>query len=165
MKKIAANLENNLSEQLKLYNYLDRITDDKKVLIIKGDAESLAVLDRQIETVTCELLELEKKRLNLLKGLISKESKLSDFINLLDPEFAKPLSELRERLTDVMARIQHKNKANIFLIENSIKWVQHSIKTIVNVISPESAAYNFKGRVQTKSIYEMDSSGIIEHQV
>lgn len=164
MEILTTKLENNLSEQLNYYNQMNSLTEEKKDLIIKGDAESLAELDRRIESIACHVLELEKKRFDILAGKVQKESKLSEFITQLDERLAKPLTELRKKLIDVMGQIQKKNELNVYLINNSIKWIEHSVSTIANVIAPESAAYNFRGRVLTNSPYNnFNTSSIIEH--
>ncbi|MGD9580048.1 MAG: flagellar protein FlgN [Vampirovibrionia bacterium] len=164
MEFLASKLENNLSEQLKFYNQMNDITKLKKELIIKGDAESLAELDRRIESIACQVLELEQKRFEILDGKVAKESKLSDFISQLDEKISKPLDSLRRKLKKVMSEIQRTNEINVYLINNSIKWIEHSVATIANVLAPESAAYNFRGKVLTNSPYtNFNTSTIIEH--
>jgi flagellar biosynthesis/type III secretory pathway chaperone len=164
MLKVATQLKDNLSEQLKLYKYMDKLTAEKREIIIKGDAESLSEMDKVIEAVACQILELEQNRLSVLEGYVSRESSLSEFIKKLDPEISTALSDIREQLIGVMQNIQKMNKQNIYLIDNSIKWIEHSIMTIANVISPESAAYNQKGKALTSSTYNISSSGMIEHE-
>lgn len=165
MKKLAMQVKNNLSEQLNLYKYIDRLTLQKKELIIKGDAESLAEIDKHVQTVLCELISLEQKRLRLLGGQLDKNAKISDFIKRLDPDTAEPLNTIRLQLINVMKNIEKLNKLNVYLIQNSIKWIEHSVTTITNVFLPESAAYNANGRVLTNTPYYMDTSGLIEHTV
>lgn len=164
MEILATKLENNLTEQLSYYNQMNNLTEEKKDLIIKGDAEALADLDRHIESIACHVLELEQKRFDILAGKVDKESKLSDFINQLDEKLAVPLTVLRRNLMVVMAQIQKKNELNVYLINNSIKWIEYSVSTIANVFAPESAAYNFKGKVLTNSPYNnFNTSAIIQH--
>lgn len=166
MKTIANKLKNNLLEQLNFYNYMERLTTEKKDLIIKGDAESLAELDKNIEAVACQILELEEKRLKLLEGRISKNSRLSDFIIMLEPDVAEPLKEIGQQLLDVMTNIKKLNDINIYLIKNSIKWIEYSVATIANALAPESAAYNASGKALSNSPYNntISSSNIVEHE-
>lgn len=164
MDKLVKNLQNNLSEQLKYYKYMDRLSLEKKDVIIKGDTETLSEIDRNIEAVACQIIEIEQERLKLLKGHITRESKLTDFIKKLDPESAKMLNNIREELILVVRNIQKVNNVNIYLIKNSIKWIEHSVATIANVIAPESASYNATGRALTnKNFCSLNSSGIVEH--
>jgi flagellar biosynthesis/type III secretory pathway chaperone len=165
MKKVATKLKDNLSEQLNLYKYMDHLTLEKKELIIKGKVEELAELDRHIESVTCQILELEQNRLLLLETDSSKDTKLSDFIKKLDKESAVVLTDLRTQLIAVMDRIQKVNTINIDLIDNSIKWIEHSVTTIANIIAPESASYNYRGKALTNSPYNLNASGIVERDV
>lgn len=165
MKEIATRLKNNLSEQLKYYQDIDKLSLEKKELIIKGDAEALSELDKRIESAACQVLDLEQKRLKLLEAHLSKNSRLSDFIKKLDPELARPLNDLRNQLLSVMQSIQRLNDVNVYLIENSIKWIEYSINTIANVLSPESSAYNANGKALTTLPYSNRSnSSLIEHE-
>lgn len=161
MQKAATLIKNNLSEQLTLYRYMDRLTMEKKALIVKGDAESLSELDKHIEAVTCQILELEQSRLKILDSHHSKDSKLTDFIKTLDSKTAEPLVTLQDQLINTIKDIQKVNNLNVYLIRNSIKWIEHSVSTIANVIAPESAAYNARGK--SLSSYNMSSPGIVEH--
>lgn len=165
MKNLAIQVKNNLHEQLNLYNYVDRLTTHKKELIIKGDADGLVELDKHIQAVLCELIALEQKRLRLLHGHIDKNAKLSDFTQNLEPELAKPLDDVRLQLLEVMKKIDKLNRLNIYLIKNSIKWIEHSVTTIANVLLPESAAYGATGRALNNIPSYVDSSGLIEHTV
>jgi hypothetical protein len=165
MLKIATKLKENLLEQLNLYKYMDRLTLEKKEVIIKGHAEYLSEIDKNIEAVACQLLELEQKRLQLVSNYVSKDTKLSEFIDKLDPEVSLSLKDIREQLVGVMENIQKMNKLNLYLINNSIKWIEHSISTIANVIAPESASYNANGKSVTNSPYSLNPTGIIEHEV
>jgi flagellar biosynthesis/type III secretory pathway chaperone len=165
MRNLANNLKNNLSEQLGHYEKMEKLTDHKRELIVKGDVESLSELDKQIETVACHVLELEQKRVTLLERFATKDSRFSDFLMVLEPELAKPLNELREKLMAVMANIKKMNEVNVYLINNSIKWIEHSVNTISNILSPECSAYNARGRALTTSCYgDYASSKIVEHE-
>ena len=101
----------------------------------------------------------------MLELHLSKDSRLSEFIKKLDPDLAEPLTDLRKRLVEVIAYIQKMNRLNIYLIESSIKWIEHSVTTIANVLSPESAAYNANGKPLTTSAYSnFKPANIIEHE-
>ena len=63
-----------------------------------------------------------------------------------------------------MSNIQRINNMNVYLINSSIKWIEHSVNTIANVLAPECSAYNRSGRALTKSPYNMNKSSIVEHE-
>ncbi|MEW5819969.1 MAG: flagellar protein FlgN [Cyanobacteriota bacterium] len=165
MRTLVNTLKNNLSEQLNHYENMDKLTEQKKELIIKGDVESLADLDKQIESIACHVLDLEQRRVKLLGRYVTKESRLSDFLMVVEPDLAKPLNQLREKLLNVMANIKKTNQLNVYLINNSIKWIEHSVNTISNVLAPESAAYNSYGKALTTLSYgNYSSPKIVEHE-
>ncbi len=164
MKTIVRKLKHNLTDQLNYYKVMEQLTIEKKDLIIKGDADALAELDKTIEAVACQALGLEQDRLSLLGGVANRSSKLSDFIKMIGPELGSPLEELRTQLMEVMANIQRVNNMNIYLIKSSIKWIEHSVTTIANVLAPECSAYNRAGKAMTTSPYNMNKSSLVEHE-
>lgn len=162
MRETANKLYNNLSEQLNLYNYMCRMSLEKKEIIIKGSPDCLIELDRCIEAVACRILELEQDRQKMLSGHINNGSRLSEFINKLDRKTASPFNKLRSELINVMQEIQKINNLNIYLINSSIKWIEHSVRTITNHVVPESASYNARGKNLNRSTYDYSMSGIVE---
>lgn len=162
MREAANKLYNNLSEQLNLYNYMCRMSIEKKEIIIKGSPDCLIELDRCIEAVACRILELEQDRQKILLGQVNSGAKLSEFINKLDKKTAPSFNKLRTDLINVMQEIQKINNLNIYLINSSIKWIEHSVRTITNHVLPESASYNAKGRNLNRSTYNYSMSGIVE---
>jgi len=166
MRETATKLKNNLSEQLNLYNYMGRLSAEKKEIIIKGVPDNLMEVDRCIEAVACRILELEQDRRKILDGHIDQDSKLGDFINKLDNKAAAPLKKVREELLKSMKEIQKINNLNVYLINNSIKWIEHSVNTITNHFVPESASYNARGKTVNRSTYDISSiSTLVERDV
>ena len=98
MKTIVKKLKYNLTDQLNYYKVMEKLTAEKKDLIVNGDIDSLSELDRTIEALACQILELEQNRLSLMAGVSTRDSRLSDFIKMIGPEFGTPLDELRIQL-------------------------------------------------------------------
>lgn len=165
-KNLAKHLESNLKQQLNYYKEIETLSENKKDLIIKGDAEKLATLDRSIESLTCQVLALEQKRFKMLDGKYARDAKLADIINHLGSDNKTILHDIRINLKKVLTNIQKLNKMNVYLIENSIRWIEHSVTTIANFLIPESAAYTFQGKTVTQSpyTYDFNSSSTIEQE-
>lgn len=166
MKYFARQLESNLKQQLKYYEEMEELSIEKKNLIIKGDAEKLATLDRNIESLACQVLTLEQKRLQIQQETFSKDAQIVDIVKNLPDADANIINEIRLKLKSTLSNIQKINTMNIYLIENSIKWIEHSVTTIANYLAPESAAYTFQGKSITKSpyTYNFSSSSTIEQE-
>lgn len=166
MKYFAKQLESNLKQQLKYYEEIEELSLEKKDLIIEGNAEKLTTLDRNIESLACQLLNLEQKRFQLLEGNFPKNTLIPDIIGKLPSEEANNINDIRLKLKTTLSNIQKINTMNINLIENSIKWIEHSVATIANYLIPESAAYTFQGKSITKSpyTYNFNSSSTIEQK-
>lgn len=164
MSNFTKELQLNLSEQLTLYKEMERLTESKKTLIIKNDADALADVDRKIEEVACKALELEQKRLAQVGSIMPRETKVSEIIKNLPEQEARIIKPIKDELSQVTSNIYKLNQLNMELIESSIKWIRFSVNAISNSLRPESSSYTRYGKTITPTTYDMCSSGLVEHQ-
>lgn len=146
----ADNLIKVLDYENKLYRKLLSIAESKTDIIINGELESLQNLIGKEQKLTDELGRLNNVREQIIEQIAAgagknpKELTLSELEQLFPGERAEKLSSLKEKLKDIIGKLNVKNDLNQKLIQNALDYVEFSLNLITQPV-PQTAQYGRKG--------------------
>ncbi len=144
MQKEILELEKILEQEIDACSKLEQYIGHKKEYLIKGDIEGVMKVDCELEKYNCALEELEEKRLQLYPD----KKTLSEIIETIEEKKkAQDIEKLKDKLNEVLKNTQKQNYHSAELIKHSLKIIESSITSIVNVLVPENSSYNSRGKV------------------
>jgi len=153
-------LEKILNAEIEAYSKLEEYIAEKRSSLVNGNISKIIEIDTELCKYNNAVETLDKKR----KELYPENLTLKEIIDRIEnKEQAKKISTLRERVQNLIIKVQKQNLINSELIKHSLKIVENSIVSIANVLIPESAAYNIKGAIKTNNRLSGISS--VEHEV
>lgn len=128
---------------------------EQQYSIIEGDAVSVSLSSEEVERMVSRTKQLESERKDKSKvishHLDSEESlTLTQIIEKVESEYADRLSELKEMFLGLAEKIQTTNKRNRFLLENSLKFVDDSLKLLLQGQNKD-VAYGRNGKIETST--------------
>lgn len=143
MRKEILELETLLQQEIDACSKLEGYIDDKRQYLVKGDIESIMSVDVELEKYNSALEKLEEKK----HQLYPEKSSLTEIIEgIQEKNQAARLNSLKNKLGGSLQNIQKQNNINAELIKHSLKVIEGSINSIVNVLVPESSSYNNRGK-------------------
>jgi len=159
MQKEILELEQILEQEIDACSKLEKYIADKKNYLIKGDIEGIMNADIELEKYNSAIEKLEEKRLQLFPD----RPNLKEIIDTIEEKKkAQEMTNLRNKLTDLLTNTQKQNNVNAELIKHSLKIIEGSISSIVKVLVPENPSYNNKGSFIKDNNTETISSVIHE---
>jgi len=129
-------------EILCLEKFLTLLSEEQKFLV-ENDVDSLRrSIEKQDEAIRDER-QLEETRIKLTDSLAGKlkigkeEVNISKLIELVEESYSTDLRELQSTLASLYARLERQRKKNEFLIRQSMKYVDKSIKVFLGLETKE----------------------------
>ncbi len=157
-------IENIVEKQIKLYENIKNLYNEKRNILIAGDLTLLEKADNQIIVLANEVNSCEKERLILCEALgINKENtSLSEVIKYAKANNynCEKLFEMKENIKILIGEIEELDKINRALISKTSEIIDNTIKIITNNAFVTTAEYNKSG--QRLDNLGMEFSSIIE---
>ena len=151
MAGLMDNLTALLTSECEAYEKLVKVSSQKTQTIIDGDIEKLQKITMQEQELTDMLQGMENKRLETVKDIaivINKEDEVLTITRLAElmdgqPEVAKTLVELRDRLKVVLGEMKAVNDKNEILLKQAIEMVEFDLSLVKSMRqAPETANYD-----------------------
>ena len=151
MASLMENLIDILNKESDSYDGLLETSRKKKAIIVKGDLEALSQLTEEEQTKTDKILNLEKKRIEVMKDMANvlnmdvNTLKLTQLVDVLSsrPEEQKSLAAAIDRIKASALAVQQVNKQNSELLKNSIEMVEFELNLLQAMKqAPETANYS-----------------------
>ena len=159
MEKDILELEKILEQEINACSKLEQYITDKKDFLVKGDIEGIMNVDLKLEKYNSAVEKLEEKR----QQLYPAKTSLNEIIDSIkEKNKTYRLKNMKNKLNNMLVNAQKQNNINSELIKYSLKIVESSISSIVNVLVPESSSYNSKGKIMKEETGETISSIIHE---
>ncbi|MBR1650651.1 MAG: flagellar protein FlgN [Lachnospiraceae bacterium] len=145
------NLIDILNKESDSYDGLLETSRKKTAIIVKGDLEALSQLTEEEQTKTDKILNLEKKRIEVMKDMANvlnmdvNTLKLTKLVDVLSsrPEEQKALAAAIDRIKASALAVQQVNKQNSELLKNSIEMVEFELGLLQAMKqAPETANYS-----------------------
>ncbi len=125
-------------EILCLEKFLTLLTEEQK-LLVENDIDSLRRSIEEQEKIIRKERKLEEARIKLTDSLAEKlkinraEVNMSKLIELVEESYSTKLRELQSTLSSLYAKLERQRKKNEFLVEQSMKYVDKSIKIFLGL--------------------------------
>ncbi len=151
MASLMENLIDILNKESDSYDGLLETSRKKTAIIVKGDLEALSQLTEEEQTKTDKILNLEKKRIEVMKDMANvlnmdvNTLKLTKLVDVLSsrPEEQKALAAAIDRIKASALAVQQVNKQNSELLKNSIEMVEFELGLLQAMKqAPETANYS-----------------------
>jgi iron-sulfur cluster repair protein YtfE (RIC family) len=141
-----------------LEKFLTLLSEEQK-LLVEEDAGSLRISIEDQEKAIREAQKLEEVRIKLTDALAEKlkidrkEINISKLIELVEESYSAKLRELQSTLASLYGKLERQRKKNEFLIKQSMKYVDKSIKIFLG-LEGEKDSYSVSQEKDAKIKYE-----------
>ena len=121
-----------------LEKFLTLLSEEQKFLV-ENDVDSLRRSVEDQEKTIRDARKLEDERIKLTDSLAEKlkidkdEVSISKLIELVEESYSTKLRELQNTLSSLYARLERQRKKNEFLIKQSMKYVDKSVKVFLGL--------------------------------
>lgn len=125
-------------ESVCLEKFLTLLSEEQEFLV-KNDVDSLRRSIEEQEKTIQDARKLEEARIKLTDSLAEKlkidkgEINMSKLIELVEESYSTKLRELQSTLSSLYAKLERKRRKNEFLIKQSMKYVNKSIKIFLGL--------------------------------
>lgn len=155
-----------LTEEYQLYLKMKEVADKKKDALIENRTDELINFVKKEEVIIDEVKELEEKRNIIILKICEIKNKKAENISfreliklIPDPERGK-LTDIREKLLEIIDKLQEQNEQNKLLITEAIKLNNVSINMLLEALEPKNAIYDMKQKaVKNKTRRLLDRKG------
>jgi hypothetical protein len=141
------------SEILCLEGFLNLLSEEQRFLVEK-DIDSLGkCIEEQAKTIR-DQRELEEARIKLTDSLAAKlkidkqEVNISKLIELVEESYSTELRELQGTLASLYAKLERQRKKNEFLIKQSMRYADKSIKVFLGLERKDPGQLVYRQRDQ-----------------
>lgn len=120
-----------LEKQLKIYQEILKISEEKTDIIVEDKVEELKVMVESEEKLAGNYISLEKQRLKIIKDF-AKSKGINEVLRIDDlceyfPDYAEKMKSLKEEILSVTKQIKTKNELNEKLVKNSLDFINFSV--------------------------------------
>lgn len=141
-----------------LERFLILLSEEQKFLV-ENDTDSLQKSVKDQQKIIWDAQKLEEDRIKLTDCLAERlkiekgEVNISKLIELVEESYSAKLRELHSTLSSLYAKLERQRKKNEFLIRQSMKYVDQSIKIFLGLEKEDpnySASQRRNQKVQTE---------------
>lgn len=150
------NLNDNLREQVELYNKLLTLEENKQKALIKNNIQEIELITAQEEVFITKVNALEKERLMWAEQIGRELEKKPEDLTLAELACYFPmLEEVRIALDQVVVRLKEVHEINAQLLKQAMKIVDYTVGLLTH---QESNTYTHpdKGKDENKKRHLMD---------
>lgn len=152
-----------LKKQLHLYKNLYASAEKKMDIIKKGNIQALNQLMKDEQKLVSAIQMMENERQKELKRIYPGEENLPtirECIEQAEPEEKPVLTELFNKLSDILQKTKERNDLNQQLIEHSLQFVNFSI----NLLQPKPESLTYKPVTGKPEKQETESPSVFNSQ-
>ncbi|MFU0828742.1 MAG: Flagellar protein FlgN [Lachnoclostridium sp.] len=151
MASLIEDLIYTLGQEYEIYSQLIPIAEKKRKFIVSNNLEELQKITDQEQAMVDIILNLEKKREEVVKNIgivLNKDPKTINMKNIIQmlekqPKEQKELSQIHDNLKKTIQRLVDINNHNKSLIEQSLEMIEFNMNFIQSTrMSPGNLSYN-----------------------
>ena len=149
------NLIEILDKELKSYEELKQLFEEKRDILKKSRSDDLGVLDNKILALNNKIKGLSDSRKEVGLQITGKECNMSQFIEFAEqnaPEFVKQLEDRKVKICKLIPEITLLNNQNVELLKHGIIITNKMLETIIDAFAPQGSYYNESGKTDTHDI-------------
>lgn len=140
-----------LGEEIRLYERYLELSHRDKPLMMALKLDELEASNKEKATIILKLQIADKSRKQITrqvaqaKGLGENRVTIKEICLQMDPEEARPVLTLKERLNKVITQVKEVNDVNTLFAHNSLRWMNTSLTYLKDFITP--SIYSERGKV------------------
>jgi flagellar biosynthesis/type III secretory pathway chaperone len=149
------NLIKVLDKEISAYEKLKELFEEKKEVLKHAKSDELGTLDNQILAQNEAIVKLNKSRQKIAETLISKDAKMSQFIELAEmecPELKDELVSRKVKICKISEQLVLLNNQNVELIKHGIIITDKMLGTIIDAFAPQGSNYSRAGKTDTHDL-------------
>ena len=130
-----------LRGQLQANIFLLELSKEKSDVLKENDTSRLMHISSEEEKLVRHIINLEKKRADLLVRLRGKDNTVTDIIEHISqtsPEIASTIKQVAENLKDVLRQLQLQNELNDKVMEIALEQIEFSKNVLMNTSQPST---------------------------
>lgn len=136
MKKELANLTDTLGQEVSLYTDMLSLVERTQQALVNNNIDELSKLLDSKQVLISQAAKFEEGRQQQLEHIIrlleldqeGQEINLTTLIAKAPAEFAEQLTEIQQKLQNLVDEINKHNKQNEVLIKDSLKFIDYSME-------------------------------------
>ena len=171
-QEILNNLEDLLVKEFRSLQSLIALSQKERLLLSKGEADSLMVLVEEKETLLDQMSLLEESRRSMISEAAreldrpaaapSGNSTLEELTLALEPIIADRLKRLSQGILALVEQTKELNEGNMALAGANLDWVKSAQAFLINLYNPE-VGYRPPGMMNNPPIPRL-SLGEVDHR-
>ncbi|OLN33531.1 flagellar protein FlgN [Desulfosporosinus metallidurans] len=128
MSEVLYNLNENLKQQVKLYEEFNNLERDKQKALLESNLQEIEAITAQEELLMIEVSRLEKERFLWAEQIGRDLGKTPEDLTLAElAEYFPVLDGVRNDLDRVVGRLQKTHEINAQLLEQAMKIVEFTV--------------------------------------
>jgi flagellar biosynthesis/type III secretory pathway chaperone len=145
-----------LEKQLKIYQTMYSLAQQKQPVLIKGNIPELERLTNEEELLIIQVGRLETERISFHQAIAShfmlspEELNLAELIKRSGEENGKVFQQLFDKMTNVLKLLAEINQNNTELIKSSLDYINISLDVLTDL--DKSPSYNDKDEINKNSM-------------
>ncbi|NLM96929.1 MAG: flagellar protein FlgN [Halanaerobiaceae bacterium] len=155
-----------LTKEYELYCEMKELADKKKDALIENSINELVDHVKNEEDIIEKVRELEGRRNEIIinicdsKNVKAEDISFQELIKLIPDSEQEKMLDIREKLLDVIDRLQEQNEQNKLLVTEAINLNNVTINMFLEALEPENAIYDMKQKaVKNKTRRLLDRKG------
>jgi hypothetical protein len=132
-----------LAEQARLYEELLELSQAKKEILVRNDADSLKGLNAREEEILCRYRKTERARISSLADLAREDGLKPEQVTLdwligkcADPVSRLKLEKIKSRLKEAAGSLHEANSLNMKLIKNNMEYIECTVNLLRSAGKP-----------------------------
>ena len=140
-----------LNKQYNIYKKLAELASEKEKTLLNNDAQKLSEIIKKEKTHLEDLEKYEDKRKDIIEQIAQKQSfdydnlSFENLLSTLNNNQKNKLKTIRDKLLDIIKKLEEKNDTNRHLLEQALKLNNFSLKMFQQAMQPEQKTYNRPG--------------------
>lgn len=148
-------LLNIIDEEIKAYEELKPLFEEKKELLKKSKSGDLIEVDNRIIAQNELIVKLNKARQDISVKHFNKDCSMSDYIELLggeNDEYKEQLLLRKVKICNILDELTLLNNQNVELLKHGIIITNKTLDMIVDAFAPQGSNYDETGKTDTHDL-------------
>ena len=148
-------LLNTIDKEIKAYEELKVLFEEKKEILKKAKSDDLIDVDNRIIAQNNLIVKLNDERKNLSIEHFNKDCRMSDYIEVIgtqNEDWKEQLLLRKVKICKIFDELALLNNQNMELLKHGMTIAGKMLDTIVDAFAPQGSNYNEAGKTDTHDL-------------
>lgn len=148
-------LLNTIDKEIKAYEELKVLFEEKKEILKKAKSDDLIEVDNRIIAQNNLIVKLNDERKNLSIEHFNKDCRMSDYIEVIgtqNEDWKEQLLLRKVKICKIFDELALLNNQNMELLKHGMTIAGKMLDTIVDAFAPQGSNYNEAGKTDTHDL-------------